>query len=219
MSALPDHNAPSNQNSPQTDAAEPASIAPDVLAHNGPHPDALRASPLPTGGKVNPAAPADSAQEWEPRVFAAPSSPAEDAAAREAERRLRCEPWLTEILDRMATAQPLSDEERRTLRLHSDILALWALCEKAACRRARTCRGREPLCFGAVGDLVPVCALPFLAGFVAGQLERLPFDAMLARLPEGAAQHWAAWHAAVARIVAPPRARHGDAGTAARGSP
>jgi hypothetical protein len=38
-------------------------------------------------------------------------------------------------------------------------------------------------------------------------------------LPEGAAQHWADWHAAVAQIVARPRPRHSDGETAARGSP
>ncbi|MBN8957022.1 MAG: hypothetical protein J0H17_10700 [Rhizobiales bacterium] len=65
---------------------------------------------------------------------------------------------------------------------------------------------------------MPVCALPFLAGFVDGQRERLPFDVMLARLPEGAAQHWAAWHAAVAQIVARPRSRRSDGETAASGS-
>jgi hypothetical protein len=146
-------------------------------------------------------------------VFAAPLSEAQHDAWREVARRERYEPWLTEIFARMATVQPLTDAERRTLRLYSDILALWALCEEPACRRERTCRGNEPHCFGAVGDLVPVCALPFLAGLVAGQMERLPFDAMLARLPEGAAQHWATWHAAVAQIVARPRARHNNGGT------
>jgi hypothetical protein len=165
-----------------------------------------------------PPAPAERTQEWEPRVFAVPLSAEQQADWHEVARRERYEPWLTEIFARMATVQPLTEEERRTLRLYSDILALWALCEEPACRRERTCRGSEPHCFGAVGDLVPVCVLPFLAGLVAGQMERLPFDTMMARLPEGAAQHWAAWHAAVAQIVARPRSRHSDGGTAASGS-
>jgi hypothetical protein len=150
-------------------------------------------------------APAESAPEWKPRVYAVPPAPAQVAAAREAERKLRYAPWLTEVFAKMVTTRPLSDDERRTLRLYSDILALWALCETPACRRERACRGSEPDCFGTVGDLVPACALPFLAGFVIGQLDRLPFEDMLAQLPEGTVQHWAAWHAAVARIVDRPR--------------
>ncbi|MGE0750055.1 MAG: hypothetical protein AB7K64_05650 [Variibacter sp.] len=158
----------------------------------------------PTDASPPPPAPVGRAPEWEPRVYAVPPSPAQVAAAREAERKLRYEPWLTEIFAKMATTGPLSHEERHALRLYSDMLALWALCEEPACRRERTCRGSEPHCFGAVGDLVPACALPFLAGFVAGQLDGVAFDAMLAQLPEGAVQHWAIWHAAVARIVERP---------------
>lgn len=222
--------AESDNEQPQTNDTEPASAELDAIAQGvsaplapapsnpkehdtDPHPQ-----PLPTMGREADGAHAqspapDATPEWEPRVLTLPLSPAQAAAAREAERRLRLEPWLTEVFARMATTQPLSDRELHALRVLSDLLALWALCEAPACRREGTCRGSEPHCFGDVGDLVPVCALPFLAGFVAGQLDRLPFDAMLARLPRGTLQHWFAWHAAVAQITG-RASRHGAAGGA-----
>ncbi|MGH6826976.1 hypothetical protein [Methyloceanibacter sp.] len=62
------------------------------------------------------------------------------------------------------------------LRRASDLLCLWRVCGNAACRRARSCRGRAQLCARRNTSAVPSPARDFFVTFLAAQYAGLPFE-------------------------------------------
>jgi hypothetical protein len=55
-----------------------------------------------------------------------------------------------------ATAEPITNKPLTTsLRLSSNLLSLWALCGKPACRRTRRCRRDPEVCVARYSPLVP----------------------------------------------------------------
>jgi hypothetical protein len=65
---------------------------------------------------------------------------------------------------------------RKMCRWNSNILALWGLCPRAACRRARQCRGNAVDCFRRYGPLVPQHVRDAAELLYLGILEGLTFE-------------------------------------------
>jgi len=78
------------------------------------------------------------------------------------------------------------DEIKRDRSAHgwSKLLATWRLCDNAACRRARVCRGQGHACFKAKLPLLPEPVRDWFMGYLWHKQERIPFDDMLANLEE-----------------------------------
>ena len=66
----------------------------------------------------------------------------------------------------------------------SKLLATWRLCDNAACRRARVCRGQGDVCLKAKFPLLPEAVREWFMGFVWHKQEQIPFDDMLDNLEE-----------------------------------
>ena len=74
-------------------------------------------------------------------------------------------------------------------------LSLWYVCDNAACRRARACRGNVQRCFGRNARRVPQEVCEWLVMLAKMQRDKVPFDKARARLdktPVGEAFH--RWH-------------------------
>jgi hypothetical protein len=76
-------------------------------------------------------------------------------------------------------------------------LATWRLCDNAACRRARACRGNARACMKAKFPLLPEGARDWFMGFLWHKQEQFPFDEMLDNLESsGLSQALRDWHEA-----------------------
>lgn len=91
---------------------------------------------------------------------------------------------------------------RPTHRLASDMLCLWALCGKPACRRARGCRRDPRSCATRYGPLVPEEARFGMLAVLQGAQDGVGIDEVRRYEPAGIAA-LEAWLAQVA-------ASHGD---------
>jgi hypothetical protein len=70
----------------------------------------------------------------------------------------------------------------RAVRGWGDVLCLWRLCVRNACRRARGCRGHVRTCFSRYFPLLPEGVRAWFAILAEAQTERLPFDEAMERL-------------------------------------
>jgi hypothetical protein len=78
----------------------------------------------------------------------------------------------------------------------SGVLATWRLCDNAACRRARACRGEARACMKAKFPLLPERVRDWFMGFLWHKQERFPFDEMRGILESsGHGQALQDWHA------------------------
>ena len=76
---------------------------------------------------------------------------------------------------------PTTDLETRLLRIPSNLLALWRLCAKPACRRARQCHGDPRDCQARFRPLVPEAAQAAVAVMLAD--DDLSYDALRSAAP------------------------------------
>ena len=84
------------------------------------------------------------------------------------------------------------------LRVWVDILALWRLCAKPACRRTRECRGDARVCFPRNAGLLPEGVQDWYDGLCEAHDAGTPFDDAVAALNVTDAGHaFRDWHAAV----------------------
>jgi hypothetical protein len=70
------------------------------------------------------------------------------------------------------------------MRWTSNMLSLWALCGKPACRRAQSCRRNPHICVDRYARLVPKDAGYALTVMADGLAEGLSFDAVSAQAPD-----------------------------------
>jgi hypothetical protein len=64
----------------------------------------------------------------------------------------------------------------------SGLFATWRLCDNAACRRARACRGEVRACLKAKFPLLPERVRDWFMGFLWHKQERFPFEDMIDNL-------------------------------------
>ncbi len=83
----------------------------------------------------------------------------------------------------------------------SDLLSIWALCGRSACRKARACRGDSRKCIPRCGPLVPEDVRVWMAALMEYKRDGLRFDDARAALPPELEEAWAAWDEAVKRIA------------------
>jgi hypothetical protein len=93
---------------------------------------------------------------------------------------------------------PGSAKDWRTL---SDLLNIWGLCGRSACKRARACHGDSRRCIPRCSPLVPEDARIWVAALMECKREGLCFDDARAQLPEDLEDAWTAWGEAVVRVA------------------
>ena len=104
----------------------------------------------------------------------------------------------------MQTTDVDPDNDTATLRWTADMLRLWALCGKPACRRARQCR-RDPIaCTDRYAPLVPQAAGCGFAALFEGKQRGLGYDEVRAEAPEDIAAY-EAWLARARRSAQPTK--------------
>jgi hypothetical protein len=88
------------------------------------------------------------------------------------------------MIETNATAPDAASRRRdlRDLRRANDFLCLWRLCGSAACRRARSCRGRPHLCAKRHRQLLPQAVHDFFLSFLAAQYAGLSFEEFRAEM-------------------------------------
>ena len=91
----------------------------------------------------------------------------------------------------------------------SNMLALWALCDRSACHRAQTCRGDSRECIPRCGPFVPSDASAWAVELFACKNEGLSFEDARASLAPELEEAWVAWDMAVRRIAGGRRQVHG----------
>ena len=104
----------------------------------------------------------------------------------------------------MTKIDSISASEDQQLRNWTRIMSLWYVCDNAACRRARACRGNVQHCFKRNVQRVPQEVCQWFVDLAEMQLDKVPFDEAWARLdksPTGEAFH--RWHVST-------NARRGD---------
>jgi hypothetical protein len=74
------------------------------------------------------------------------------------------------------TERSRNETEEQELRQVSNFLALWRVCGNAACRRAKTCRGRAQLCGRKNSKNVPPSVREFFVAFLAGKRCGISFE-------------------------------------------
>lgn len=87
-----------------------------------------------------------------------------------------------------------------TLRWAADMLCLWALCGKPACRRARACRRDPRACTDRHAGLVPQAAGCGFTLLAEGKLAGLSYEEVRAEAPEEVAAY-EDWLARVGRAA------------------
>jgi len=70
----------------------------------------------------------------------------------------------------------LDRDTARSLRNWGDMLCLWRLCGRAACRRAQRCRGEAPVCFPRNFPLLPEGVRAWFGGIAQAQEDGLTFE-------------------------------------------
>jgi hypothetical protein len=104
------------------------------------------------------------------------------------------------------SAAPRGEADRKTLRWLANMLSLWALCGKPACRRALTCRRDPDVCLARYAALVPQAAGSAVIIMAEGKRQGLSYDALRAQAPDEIAaleDWWARTAGAVCRPAAP----------------
>ena len=89
-----------------------------------------------------------------------------------------------------AAARNLSREE--SLRHLSEFFSLVHFCDRASCRRAKTCRGNPERCLFLYVDLVPLAVREFVIGLMNSRELGYSFEEAMRRDKEGV-QAFAAW--------------------------
>jgi len=85
-----------------------------------------------------------------------------------------------------------SEGKRNTFRLVSNIFALSQFCDRAACRRAKRCRGEAERCLALYSECVPVAAREFIVDLMTSRELGYSFEEAMRRDREGA-MAFAAW--------------------------
>ena len=109
----------------------------------------------------------------------------------------------------MTKIDSASASRDEALRDWTRIMSLWHVCDNAACRRARACRGNVRDCFGHNIHRVPQEVRQWFVELGELQQDKVPFDkawAWLEKTPAGEA--FAQWHAST-------NARRGNGGNGA----
>jgi hypothetical protein len=99
--------------------------------------------------------------------------------------------------------------EANSWRLLSNLLHIWALCGRNACRRAQACRGDSRECIPHCGPLVPEDAKEWAIELFKCKCKGLSFDDARVTLSPESEEAWTTWDEAVRRIIGRPR-RHGS---------
>jgi len=103
----------------------------------------------------------------------------------------------------------------KSWRALSNMLDLWALCERSACRRAQACRGDSRECIPRCGPFVPEDASTWAVKVFTCKSKGPLFDDAGPSLVVELTDAWVAWDMAVRRIAGRRRAARGlDAQTA-----
>jgi hypothetical protein len=87
----------------------------------------------------------------------------------------------------------------------SNLMCIWALCGRSACRKAGACRGDSRDCVPRCGPLVPPDAKEWIVEMVYGS-EGLSFEDACEELAAELEEAWVDWFAAVWRSAGRPRA-------------
>ncbi len=103
------------------------------------------------------------------------------------------------------SAAPQGEADRNTLRWVANMLNLWALCGKPACRRARACRRDPDVCLARYAALVPQAAGNAVIIMAEGRRQGLSYDALRAQAPDEIAA-FDDWCARIARAIRRPAA-------------
>jgi hypothetical protein len=80
------------------------------------------------------------------------------------------------------TNRPASAQEQarsgsdRSMRFWSKTLRLWSLCDNAACRRARACRGDVGTCMSVGYRKLPQGVREFYEELMGARIAKVPFD-------------------------------------------
>jgi len=80
--------------------------------------------------------------------------------------------------------QNMDDPPTFALRWIADLMNLWGLCAKSACRRARACRGEPRDCLRRYAPLVPEEAREGVKALLEGQINALDFDTVREEHPD-----------------------------------
>lgn len=89
----------------------------------------------------------------------------------------------------------------------SNLLRIWALCGRSACRKSRACRGDSRQCVPRCGALVPEDVRVWVAALIECKRDGLSFEDARAQLPPELEEAWAAWSETVRRIADRPRGK------------
>jgi hypothetical protein len=87
-------------------------------------------------------------------------------------------------------------------RFASNMLALWGLCEKPGCRRARACKGNAQHCVARYARLAPEDAREGVKAMIEGQRDGVSFDTAQDRAYDEV-EAMIEWQARVAEANAP----------------
>lgn len=101
---------------------------------------------------------------------------------------------------------PFPPSEPMWERWAANLLCMWHLCERAGCRRARTCRGDPNFCMTRYHRLLPPAARDFLLGWSELKEDGQSDEDVWAEL-EVEREHLAAWQACVAHVSGLSRGR------------
>jgi hypothetical protein len=107
------------------------------------------------------------------------------------------------------TPQPPLPGNAKDWRPLSDLLHLWALCHRSACRKAGACHGDSRDCVPRCSPIVPEDVRVWVTALMECKNDGLSFDDARASLPPGLEEAWKTWSEAVLRI-ADRRVRRGS---------
>jgi len=85
----------------------------------------------------------------------------------------------------------------------ANLLGLWRLCDKPACRRAQRCKCAPHLCLARHAPLLPEDVRAGASRLLAGKARGLSYDALCAQAPDAVAA-LATLHRKPARATSPP---------------
>lgn len=101
----------------------------------------------------------------------------------------------------------LSERAAASLTRWANHLSLWRLCDKAACRRMRACRGQVRVCFPDKFELLPDLVRDWFVFLMDARRHDLPFDDAMKMLKgTDVEEAFLEWHEAAAKS-----SRHGAA--------
>ena len=96
----------------------------------------------------------------------------------------------------------LDEKAAAGLKRWADHLALWRLCDKAACRRLHGCCGEVRSCFPARFELLPDGVRDWFLALMYARSLKMTFDEVMEEIAGTEAQHaFAQWHDAAERAA------------------